>query len=314
MAGSASSQLRSAYVAESTAGTIPSTPSFTTLHQRADMKATPAVIEHRSQVSQGARLGNGISEIDVTGEIAETPLVYGVYDDLLATLLQGAWSSDNLDDAKTVTTVSIENTIPAGDGGTNTMMRYRGVEAISGSINLASRSAATIALTLAGRGSDDATTTAITGATYTDPTEADPLSSGADVGTIAFSGYTLDCMQSLEIAFNLESRDPQPKISSDDLCGITRGDFLPVLTANMYLEDNFLAIYNAVRDRTNSSFSVTVPIGSVSGEKYTLVFPSCHFGSGDLDFSGANAMQEVQILPQYDTATDRVLRITRAVS
>ena len=314
MTGTATSQVRSAYIAEVTPGTIPATPAFTTLHTIARVTATPAVIEHRSMVSQGARLGHGISEIDVAGEVPATPLVYGVYDDLIETLMQGAWAADAISDGKAVATVAVENELPAGVGGTSTMMRYRGVEATGGTIALASRAAATIALTLAGRGSDDGTTSAIAGATYTDPTELDPLSSGVDVGTIAFNGYTLDCMESLEIAFNFEGREKQAKIGTDDLCGITRGDFLPVLTANMYIEANFLAIYNAARDRTNSAFSVTVPIGSVTGEKYTLVFPSCHFASGDLDLSAVNTMQTVVINPHYSTSDDYVLEITRAVA
>lgn len=314
MSGTASSQIRSAYVAESTAGTIPATPGFTTLNAIARMTATPAVIEHRSQVSGGARLGHGIQEIDVAGEIAATPVVYGVYDDMLATLLQSAWSSDTMTDGKAETTVAIENAMPAGVGGTNTMMRFRGVEATGGTMSLASRSPVTLALTLAGRGSDDATTTAITDSTYTDPTELDPLSSGVDVGTIAFDGYTLDCMESLEIAFNFEGREKQAKIGTDDLCGITRGDFLPVLTASIYVEANFLALYNAARSRTSAAFEVTVPIGSVTGEKYELIFPSCHFASADLDMSAVNTMQTVIINPHYSADDGYVVQVKRAVA
>ena len=315
MAGAASSSLRSAYVAETTAGTTPATPGFTTLHTGALMKAIPEIVDGRSLIAKGARLGHGIHAIPVTGQLRDAPLVYGVYDDLLQTLLQGTWSSNVLKDAKDTNTVTIENTIPAGNGGTNTMMRYRGVEAVSGTLNLQSRQVATLSMEFLGRGSDDATTTAITGATYTDPTEFDQLSSGSQVGTIAFSGYTLDCMQSLEVSFAFENRDEQPKISSDDLCGVTRGDFIPTLKANMYIEANFLAIYNAARSSSHSAFSVTVPLGSVSGEKYTLVFPSCHFGSTELDFTGAEGFQMIDILPKYDTATnDSVVVLTRAVA
>ncbi|APX88645.1 hypothetical protein BV394_01955 [Brevirhabdus pacifica] len=305
--------MRSAYVAETTAGTIPALPGFTTLHQPARMTAAVEPISGRSLVASGARMGHGIQGISVSGSL-ESPLIYGVYDTLLATLLQGSWATNVLKDGKAVSTVAIENTLPAGVGGTSTMLRFRGVEATGGTLSLQSKSAAQLSLTLAGMGSDDATTTAITGATYTDPTEADPLSSGTDVGTIAFSGYTLDCMQALEIALTYESREPQNQIGSDDLCGHTRGDLLPELTANILIEGNFLAIYNAIRSRTHAAFSVTVPLGSVSGEKYTMVFPSCHFGMGEIDTSGAQALQKVTILPQYDTTEDAVVKITRAVA
>ena len=312
MSGTASSQLRSAIVAEATISTIPATPGFTTLHAPLRMVGATQTIEGRSLIAKGGRLGRGVNGIDVTGALEDT-LKYGVYDTVLETLLQGAWASDVLKDGKLEKTFANENTLPAGVGGTATMMRFRGIEALSGSLNLASRTAANISFALAGRASDAATTTAITGATYTDPTVIDPLSSGADVGTIAFNGYTLDCMQSLEINFDFENRDLQPKISSNDLCGITRGDFLPVLTANMYIEANFLAIYNAARAR-HTAFSVTVPLGSVTGEKYTLVFPLCHFATASLDMTGSAAMQNVIIHPQYDTDSGAVVTVTRAIA
>lgn len=312
MAGSASSQLRSAHILEVTPGTIPATPGFTTLHAPARMSGAPQTLEGRSLIAKGGRLGRGINGIDVTGTL-EDSLKYGVYDNFLATLLQSAWASDVLKDGKAETTVAIENTIPAGAGGTATMTRFRGVEAMSGTLNLTARQAAMLNLTLAGRGSDDATTTAITGATYADPTIVDPLSSGADVGTIVFEDYTLDCMQSLAIAFNFERRELQPKISDNDLCGITRGDFLPVLTANMYIEANFLAIYNAARAR-HDPFSVTIPLGSVTGEKYTMVFPRCHFATASLDTSGAAAMQNVVIHPEYSVSDSATVILTRAVA
>lgn len=313
MSGVSTSEIRSAYVNEATVGTIPATPGFTTLHQPARLAAKPEIIWLQSQVAKGARSGQAFGHTPVDGSL-ESPLVYGVYDDLLATLLQSSWSSNVIKDAKDETTVAIENTFPAGAGGTDTMLRFRGVEAVGGALTLTASEAAQLSLEVVGRASDDGTTTAISGATYTDPTEGDPLSSGADVGTIVFDGYTLDCMQSLEIALTFEDRDRQPRISSNDLCGISRGKFLPVLTANMFVEANFLAIYNAARAR-HTAFSVTVPLGSVSGEKYTIEFPLCHFGETEIDMSGVNIMQQVQIVPIYDGTTENaVVKITRAVS
>lgn len=312
MAGTASSQLRSAHIAEVTPGTIPATPAFVTQHSPARMSAAALTIEGRSLIAGGARLGHAVNGIDVTGTL-ETPLIYGVYDTYFETLLQGAWATNVLKDGKATKTLAIENTMPAGAGGTPTMLRYRGVEATGGTLTLASRTEARMSLSLIGRGSDDATETAIAGATYADPTEADPLSSGEDVGAITFAGYTLDCMSQLAIAFNYEGRDQQTRIGSNDLCGINRGDFLPVLTATFYIEDNFAAIYNASRER-HAAFAVTVPLGSVTGEKYSLVFPSCYFGPATIDTSGASLMQSVEIRPHYDTVSDAVLTMTRAIA
>ncbi|TXH18074.1 MAG: hypothetical protein E6R03_02750 [Hyphomicrobiaceae bacterium] len=313
MAGTATSNIRSAFVAETTPGTIPTSPAFTTSHALLRMKAVPVTIEGRSQVSGGARMGHGVSGIDVTGELSATPLVYGVYDTLIATLLQGAWASNVLKDGKATATVAVEYRVPAGAGGTNTFLRFRGVEAVGGTLMLQAREAAMLSMNLIGRGSEDAATAALSGATYTDPTEFDALSSGDDVGAITFGSYTLDCMESAEIAFTYEGRDPQPKIASNDLCGVTRGDFLPVITARVYVESNFAAIYNAARER-HAAFAVTIQLGSVTGEKYTLEFPACHFGSTEIDLSGANAMQTVIINPGYSAADACVLKMTRAVA
>lgn len=312
MTGTASFQVRSAYVAETTPGTTPTTPGFTTLNRPARMAARQMPEFGSSLVGGGARLGHGVNGIDVTGTL-ETPLIYGVYDPFFETLLQAAWSTNTLKDGKAVKSVTIENTMPAGVGGTSTMLRYRGVEAMSATLSLQARSAAALSMQLAGRGSDAGSTTAISGATYSDPTEFDPLSSGADVGTITMAGYTLDCFQSLNIALNFDGRELQPKLASDDLCGITRGAFMPALTGRVYVEANFMAMYNAARAR-HSAFKVTVPLGSVTGEKYTLEFHSCFFGPTEIDMSGASLMQTVEIMPQYDTTEDCVLEITRAVS
>jgi hypothetical protein len=314
MAGTASSQVRSAYVAETVPGTTPASPAFTTLHQALRMAASPAPIEASSLIGGGARMGVGISGIPVTGELPQSELVYGVYDTLIETLLQGAWTANVLKDGKLAKTVTVENTLPAGVGGTATMLRFRGVEMLSGRIMLQSGAAAMISGSFGGMGSDPATTSALATSTYTNPTFFDPLSSGVDVGTITMAGYTLDCIQSLDMDLTFANRDPQAKISSDDLCGYTRGDFRPTLTATIYTEANFLAMYNAARLRTTAQFAVTVPIGSVTNKKYTVLFPKCRFGAHTIDMSGATVLQRVPILPLYDTVTGCVMQVTRNVA
>jgi hypothetical protein len=312
MTGTASNQLRSAWVAETTAGTTPSTPAFTTNDVAINMTATPTMVESKTQHAGGARSGVSVGALPVSGSMAG-PLIYGNYDGWLESMLQGAWSTNVLKDGKAVKSFTVENTLPAGAGGTSTMMRFRGVEATNGSITMASQADVQFSLDLTGMGSDDATTTAITGATYTDPTNATPLTSGVDVGTITYAGYTLDCFETSTINLAYENRDAQPKLGSTDMCGITRGAFIPTITARAYIEGNFLAIYNAAR-ANHSTFAVTYTIGSVSGSKYTLLFPRCSFGGGDIDVSGASAMQDITIMPQYDTTEDCVLKVTRAVS
>lgn len=312
MAGSSSRELRSAYVAEVTPGTTPATPAFKTLAVPAMVMATPKTVTSKTLQAGGAVQGQAVAGIEVSGSMAG-PLIYGSYDDILETLLQGAWATNVLKNAKLQKTVTVENAIPAGVGGTNTMMRFRGVQALAGTITAAANEEVGFSFDLRGMGSDAATTTAITGATYTDPTGLIPLASGVDVGTIAFDGYTLDCMSRVEVSFAHEGREDQYKLGTNDLCGITRGALIPTITARVFVEDDFLAIYNAVR-ANHATFSVTIPLGSVSGSKYTMLFPKCAFASADLDFGSDTAMQTVVIQPQYNSATSCVVQITRAVA
>ncbi len=313
MSGVSVSEVRSAFVPETTVGTIPGTPAFQTLHTIAALSAKPDIVYLQSQSAKGARSGSGYGHLMVEGSL-ESPMVYGEFDDLLETLLQGAWSSDVLKDAKLEKTVAFENGTPAGAEGTMTMLRYRGVEAVGGSLNLVAGQAAQLAMQLIGRASDDGTTTALSGATYTDPTEGDPLHSGQDVGAITLSGYTADCIQSAEIQFEFEGRERQQRISSSDLCGVTRGKFLPRVNINFFVEENFLAIYNAARSR-HSSFALTLPIGSVTNKKYTIEFPRCVFGETEIDMSGNEVMQKVPVVPLYDEGGEEsVIKVTRAVA
>ncbi len=315
MTGIASNQLRSAFVAEATAGTTPTSPGFTNSDVYINMNATPTIVEHRSLAAKGESVETAIAGIDVTGDMSG-PLIYGAYDDFFESLLQGTWSSDVLKSGKDTQTLTVENAIAAGAGGTNTMARYQGVEATGGSITLTSNADATFAFDLLGMGSSDTATSALGSSTYTDQTERTPLSCGIDVGTIAFAGYTLDAFESATINFNYEGREAQNKLGSVfTKNGITKGALLPEITARVYVDANFAALYNAARDSDHSLFSVTFPLGSVSNKKYTLVFPKCKFISSNLDFTAENAMQEVSIRAMYDEATeDASVKLTRAVS
>ena len=138
MAGIASNQLRSAFVAETTANTIPTSPAFKTLHSPALFTGEVERFHQNSLVAGGARIGDTLITKPAVGKITG-PLVYSIYDPLMETLFQSAWSADALTDGKARTTNSFENSIAAGIGGTRTYMRYTGVEAVGGQFMVAAR-------------------------------------------------------------------------------------------------------------------------------------------------------------------------------
>ena len=91
MTGIASNQLRSSFVAESTAGTTPSTPTFTNSDVPINMTAVPNIIEHRSLAAKGEAVETAIAGIDVTGNMSGA-FLYGAYDTLLESLFQSSLS------------------------------------------------------------------------------------------------------------------------------------------------------------------------------------------------------------------------------
>jgi hypothetical protein len=267
------------------------------------------LIAHGTQRTGIAR--NGIA---VEGSM-QSKILYGELDTFLASLFQDDWAADVITNGSgDQIAVTIEKSIPQGVGGALAYTRFKGVEASGGSISLTAGEDASIAFDLIGFASEDATATAISGATYAEPANTNVLGSGSDIGTITMSGLgTLDCMRTLEINWNVAEKEEQLKISSDDGCGITRGVLLPELTGEFFIEDNFITIYNA--SRLGTDFALVIPIGSVTGEKYSISFPSCEFVESPLVTGPTGpAFQTFKILPKYDSGISGTCRITRAIS
>jgi len=313
MAGAASNSVRSAYVAETVSGTIPATPGFVTSDDLINVRAVPILSEQSSQRVGGARSGHGVQGLDVTGT-REGAVIYGVDDLWLESLLQGSWTADVLKDAKELHTLAIENAVPRGQGGAYDYHRYRGVEAIAATYTMQARSDVMRSMDLLGIGADDVTATAVAGATYADPTETDVMTTGTEIGSLTIGAHVLPCIFSLEVELAFDSRQGQPRIQTNDLCGVTRGAFKPIIRARLYVENAAAGdIMNASRT-THTAFAVSFTMGSIAGKKYTWEFPTCHFGTGTLELDQPDAFVDVEILPEYDTTEGSVVKITRAVA
>lgn len=314
MAGAGNLERQDAYILEVTPGTTPATPAFTKCSfDTLNMQANPRLSEAYTLAAQGQRSGIARSGLDSSGTAAGK-LIYGEYDDFFASLFQANWSTDVLINGQDQVAMTIEQAIPQGAGGAFAYTRFRGVEAQTGSLSMTAGGDTAVSFDLIGQGSDDATATLITGATYGDPTETDVIGSGADIGTITMSGLTpLDCMRTMTVDFGVVDKEGQLRLSSDDYCGVTRGVMRPQITGEFYIETNFIAIYNAARSGTE--FALTVPIGSTTLKKYELYFPKCEFSGAPLN-TGDNgpAFQNFTILPKYDSAIGGTCRLTRAIA
>ena len=316
MAGTSGYETRWAWVTESTVGTTPATPAFTvSSFNTVNFNPVPNASAQKQAYGNGRVTGHSRSGVTVTGS-ATGPLVYGEYDDLMASLLQSSWSSDVVSDATTGTTgMTWESTVPQGAGGTNAYNRFLGVEPTEMVLRLVAEQDAEVQMSFAGRTASDATTSAIAGATYTDPTNTNILGSGADVGTITVGAFTMPCIQSATLTLAMEDKDRQPRVGSDSLCGIRRGALVPRLEMQLFVEQ-YLAIYNAALNTSTATNTVAIqiPLGSVSGEKYTIDIHAAELLSAPLDINGADAFQNVVAVGKYDTTETNALTITRAVA
>lgn len=313
-AGASNILLRSAFVAEVTPGTTPSTPGFATLHQPIMWKDNAEHYAQQSLVANGSFLGDATMRRTPTGSITDADMVYGAYDVLFASLFQGSFSTNVLEAGTGRNSFTAENTIPAGEGGTATMKRYRGCEAISGTIKGSAGGPINFSMDFMGMQGLDSTTTAIAGATYTDPSNRQPFSATTDIGAVTFAGLTLDDLQSIEMNFTYAKREAQEKIGGDVLVGLTRGALQPTIKFRAYVGANVAEVWDEARSQTSTSGLVTVNLGSETGKKYKFEFHVGHVTVAEPDFSGASAFLDFTVRANYSTTEGTVMTLTRAIA
>lgn len=315
MAGSDSSTEKVYWVAETTDNTTPTNPAFKSVpSQEFSMSAPRINTVQYANFGEGARTSTAKGRYEPTGSWSGG-LVYGEADEFFSSLFQADWVSNVLKNGKIKQPMTIQTSIPAGAGSsTLNYNRYRGVHCTNGSLNLAADAEAALSFDLEGTGTADTTTTALTGATFTAPTNTHVIGTGSELGTIAMSGLgTLDCMTALNIDFGKSGATAQPRIGFDSPCGTSVGVFNPTITATFYVEAGFLALHNHARAGTR--FALTVPVGSTTGKKYLFTFPSCEFSESSLDTSrDAPAFHQTTITPFYDTTAASIMSITRAIT
>lgn len=312
MAGLSSNSTSTAYVAEATAGTTPATPTLISLrHSTFNGRAEPIrsvtdVLQYGGQPYDVNQFGD-----TVTGQL-DTEFSYGDYDAFLASLLGGAWATNVLKNGTTQTTFTIEDNIPLTPG-TNRYFRYRGMEPVNMRLSASAKAVLQMQMNFRGYGADDATATAISGSSYGAASTSRSFNASADIGAIDVASYTLPCIESFELSVSVPKND-QPKLGSNDLCGISIGAPEISLAMRFYWETGLQAMYNDVRSGT--LVDITLPLGSVSGSKYTILLPRAEFVLAAPVKGGrnTNVMMDARFRALYDTTEAAMIKITRAVS
>lgn len=302
--------MRLAYVAESTEGTTPATPSFQNLR----INSEALRLQKLSTQSQELRQDKNVSDIIHIGDSAsgsfESELSYGSYDDLLAGLLRGAWSSDVLTNGTTRSSFTFEKT--AEQGATDSYMRYRGMFVDGLNLNVQSGQPVSCTWNLMGMGGDDGATTIITGATYSSVNTNEIMAAETYFGSVTVTGIgTVPAIKGLSLSIRGNNRE-QRQIGSTDLAGIALGQFVVEGTISFYF--TAVEVYNAIRDHDEAGLQFT--LGTVTGEKYTINIPKARFMEGDPQASGLgqDVAFDVSFQGYYDSGIGGTMRITRAVA
>ncbi len=307
MAFASGSEVRVAYVAETSFGVTPATPTFKVARVTSGglrtNKQTGTSDERQADrnVRDEFMLGLG------AGGNYAAELSYGSFDDWLEAVLCGTWATNVLKNGTARRSFTVEETYELG--ATDSFSRFTGAALSGFSLSLSAREKATLSFDwLAQKETlDDAI---ITGATYTAPNTKGVMTASRSVAALDVAGISTRMMSlSLEVANNLRERPEVGSLYSNEF-GIGRCEVTGTIEA--YFESNEL--YEQVLAHGSGALAFT--IGDVTAEKYTVLLPKIIFGDGEKTAGGNDddVMVSIPIRAVLDTTEACSIKITRAVA
>lgn len=309
MAIPSTARSRVAYIAETTPGTTPTSPTFLTFR-----RTSGEMLNNKGTVvSDEIRLARDvIDEMEISVDPTASydfEMPYGALDDMLAAVLWGAWSSNVLTNANTETTFTMEETVDLG-GGSFAYARMPGALVDAMTFNFTARQKVTGSASIVGR-QKTLGTAILSGATYTAPGSTLPqtANSFASLTVAGLSPAPRVRGISLSISNNLRRvEEVGTKFATE--FGLGQVDVTGTIEA--YFTSN--ALYQAVMDHGGGQLQFTV--GAVTNEKYTFNMPAIRFLDGARRLGGKNddVMMSVPFRARLDSGIGGSIRITRAVA
>lgn len=299
------SQTRLAYIAESTYGTTPATPTF--LNQRFVSESINPNIE--TVTSDEIRADRNVSDLIQVGQSASGAvnfeLSYGTFDDWLESLMYGTWSSDVLKNGVTEKSFTIEKTFETG--ATDQYHRYTGAIANSMNISMATGSKVTGSFDFlaAGFASDQAI---ITGATYTGANTNPIMNAATNFASLAMTGVTSPELTSLDVSVT-NNITLEQLLGSLDARGATAGRCQVTGSLSAYFEDEEL--FELYLNGTASDLTFTV--GGASSKNYEFTMSNIKFNTGEVVAGGNDQplLANMSFTALYDGTDAASLKITR---
>ena len=290
------------YIAESTFGTTPSTPTFAQL----------PINTHSLDLTKDRVEGNEIQadrmpRVDrhgnkQAGGSLEVDLRKGDYDELFESAFFNTFSTDVLKIGTTPKHFTMEDA--AEDIGQYRI--FTGMAVSSMNVSIAPNQMVTAGFEMVGKGMTQAQTTGSTGGTPTASSSNQPFDSYS--GTISDGGSAVDIVTSIDFSVS-NSLAPTFVVGSDSVRCLEFGRAVVEGTLTVYYEDETLI--NKFLNETESSIEVSVddPTGSNS---YTFLFPRVKYNGAAVPLQ--NPQSRLITLPFvsiYDSVEDTNLKLTR---
>lgn len=298
-----------ATVAETVAGTTPTTPTFDKM--RFTGGSGLQVIQN-FVTSNEIRSDRNITDRVRTGRMTQAgydfEFSYGTFDSWFESLLQNTWSTNVLENGTTPKYHTIEEIFDTESGSDDQYKRASGMAVNSMSLSLTAAEPITGSFDLMGFGTPSLAQAIISGATYNAPNTNPVLTASNDFATLAITGLTSPKVQSINLSITNNLRE-QPVIGSIDGVGIGSGRFDVTGDITMYFEDNDAYDIFLANTYTDLSFR----IGGASTLKYDIDIPRIKFTEASLAAAGNDT--DVPLTLSFgatlDTGDGYALEITR---
>jgi len=290
------------YIAETSFGTTPSTPTFANL----------PINSHSLDLTKDRVEGNEIQADRMTrvdrhgnkqaGGSIEVDLRKGDYDELLESAFFNSYATNVLKVGTTPKFFTIEDAA-------NDISQFRlftGMAVSTASFSIAPNQMVTATFDMVGKGMTQAGTTGSTGGTPTASTTNSPFDSYS--GTITDGGSGISIVTSIDFSLS-NSLAPTFVVGADNAQSLEFGSAVVEGTMTVYYEDETLI--NKFLNETESSITVSVddPTGS---NAYTFEFPRVKYNGASVPLQ--NPQSRLITLPfvaLYDTTENTNLKMTR---
>lgn len=290
------------FIAESTYGTTPSTPTWTPFpHNGVTLALTKDAIESEKlrgdRQVEDFRHGNKSIGGDVTSE-----LEYEAFDDVLEAVMCGTWTTNVLKSGTTRRSFTLERKF--ADLATAEFHRYTGCEFNSMSISIAPNAMVTTTFSVVGKDLALATSE-IASSTYS--TDAGKTPFDSFTGSITEGGSSIATVTSLE--FTIENGlEPLFSVGSSTTNRPSIGKSRVTGSLVTYFESKTL--YEKFINETASEIVCTLT--DVDGNSLEIDIPNVKYNSGQPDVSGEGAVTvSMDFVALYSSSDASQLVITR---